>query len=85
MPWPDRRLNFQYLPFALEAWTKYNVPVIGIDRVDGTKLAKVSRLLVDIDDTLSTRGKLAASAYTALWQLHDAGVELAVVTGRPAG
>jgi HAD superfamily hydrolase (TIGR01484 family) len=73
------------LSFALEGPTKYNVPVIGIDRVDGTKLAKVSRLLLDIDDTLSTRGKLTASAYAALWQLQDAGVEAVVVTGRPAG
>jgi HAD superfamily hydrolase (TIGR01484 family) len=45
----------------------------------------VSRLLVDIDDTLSTHGKLTAPAYAALWRLHEAGMTVAVVTGRPAG
>ena len=48
-------------------------------------LARVSRVLLDIDDTLSTHGKLTAPAYSALWQLHDAGIEVAMVTGRPAG
>ena len=49
------------------------------------RLANVSRLLVDIDDTLSTHGKLTASAFGALWRLHEAGIAIAVVTGRPAG
>ena len=49
------------------------------------RLANVSRLFVDIDDTLSTHGKLTASAFDALWRLHEAGINIAVVTGRPAG
>lgn len=49
------------------------------------RLANVTRLLVDIDDTLSTHGKLTASAFDALWRLHEAGINIAVVTGRPAG
>jgi HAD superfamily hydrolase (TIGR01484 family) len=73
------------LCFALEGSTGYNVLVTGIDRVDRIKLARVSRLLVDIDDTLSTHGKLTSTAYAALWQLREAGLDVAVVTGRPAG
>ncbi len=39
----------------------------------------------DIDDTLSTHGKLRPEAYTALWRLREAGFILVAVTGRPAG
>lgn len=42
-------------------------------------------VLTDIDDTLTTAGKLTATAYSALWQLKQAGLRLVVVTGRPAG
>jgi HAD superfamily hydrolase (TIGR01484 family) len=59
--------------------------VIAIDQLDPDRLAPVSRVLLDIDDTLSTRGKLTAPAFAALWQLHEAGINVVVVTGRPAG
>jgi HAD superfamily hydrolase (TIGR01484 family) len=59
--------------------------VIKIAELKLERLANVSRLLVDIDDTLSTRGKLTSSAFDALWRLHEAGISIAVVTGRPAG
>ncbi len=39
----------------------------------------------DIDDTLTTHGKLPAEAYDALWRLRDAGLKVVPVTGRPAG
>lgn len=42
-------------------------------------------VLTDIDDTLTEDGKLGAEAYSALWQLHDAGIRVIPVTGRPAG
>lgn len=42
-------------------------------------------ILHDIDDTITNDGKLTAQAYTALWQLHDAGLLVIPVTGRPAG
>ena len=45
----------------------------------------VEFVLVDIDDTLTTRGKLGADAYGALEALHTAGKKLIAVTGRPAG
>jgi HAD superfamily hydrolase (TIGR01484 family) len=40
---------------------------------------------MDIDDTLTQEGKLLASAYSALWELKEAGFRLIPVTGRPAG
>jgi len=42
-------------------------------------------LLFDIDDTLSTEGRLTAQAYTAMERLKNAGKILVPVTGRPAG
>ncbi len=42
-------------------------------------------LLTDIDDTLSTEGRLTAAAYAALERLHEAGLRVLPVTGRPAG
>ena len=52
---------------------------------DRQRLARVAGVFLDIDDTLSTRGKLTAAAYAALWRLHDAGLRVVPVTGRPAG
>jgi HAD superfamily hydrolase (TIGR01484 family) len=42
-------------------------------------------VLVDIDDTLTTRGHLEAAAYGALERLQRAGFYVIPVTGRPAG
>jgi HAD superfamily hydrolase (TIGR01484 family) len=45
----------------------------------------VKAVLVDIDDTLTTAGKLTPEAYGALEQLKRAGKLVVPVTGRPAG
>ena len=42
-------------------------------------------VLLDLDDTLTTGGKLSAAAYAALESLHLAGKVVVPVTGRPAG
>ncbi|MDR1866889.1 MAG: HAD-IIB family hydrolase [Treponema sp.] len=42
-------------------------------------------ILMDIDDTLTTKGKLSAGAYQALWDLKRAGLKLIPITGRPGG
>jgi HAD superfamily hydrolase (TIGR01484 family) len=39
----------------------------------------------DIDDTLSTRGRLTAAAYAAMERLRSAGKLVIPITGRPAG
>jgi HAD superfamily hydrolase (TIGR01484 family) len=53
--------------------------------VDWTPPADLRGLFFDIDDTLTTEGRLTAAAYAALERLHDAGFVVAPITGRPAG
>lgn len=48
-------------------------------------LAKIRGVCLDIDETLSTRGKLTSEAYQALWDLKNAGFAVVPITGRPAG
>ena len=48
-------------------------------------LAGIDFLFSDIDDTLTDDGRLPAASYEALWLLHERGVKLVPVTGRPAG
>ena len=47
--------------------------------------ARLRGVLFDIDDTLTTEGRLTAEAYGALTRLHAAGLLVVPVTGRPAG
>ncbi len=56
-----------------------------INELDFGRISKLKYILCDIDDTLTTHGKLTAEAYTALWRLHDSGFSVIPVTGRPAG
>ncbi|HEX6297180.1 MAG TPA: HAD-IIB family hydrolase [Burkholderiales bacterium] len=46
---------------------------------------RAAALLFDIDDTLTTGGRLTAGAYGALERLKHAGKRVVAVTGRPAG
>jgi len=45
----------------------------------------VRAVFTDIDDTLSTDGRISREAFAAMWALHDAGIAVVPVTGRPAG
>jgi HAD superfamily hydrolase (TIGR01484 family) len=47
--------------------------------------ARIKGLLFDIDDTLTTHGKLSAAAYAAMERLKAAGRIVVPITGRPAG
>jgi HAD superfamily hydrolase (TIGR01484 family) len=49
------------------------------------QLASLRGVLTDIDDTLTTDGRLTAAAYGALEAMHDSGLTVIPVTGRPAG
>jgi HAD superfamily hydrolase (TIGR01484 family) len=42
-------------------------------------------VLTDIDDTLSTQGRVTADAYSAMERLRAAGLLVIPITGRPAG
>jgi len=45
----------------------------------------VRGVLCDIDDTLTTGGRLTADAYAAMERLERAGLQVIPITGRPAG
>jgi len=42
-------------------------------------------VLFDLDDTVLSHGVLTREAYDAIWSLHEAGLRLVAVTGRPSG
>lgn len=42
-------------------------------------------LLFDLDDTVLSHGVLTRDAYEAIWSMHEAGLKLVAVTGRPSG
>ncbi len=42
-------------------------------------------LFSDIDDTMTDEGLLPASSLDGMWRLHQAGIKVVPVTGRPAG
>jgi HAD superfamily hydrolase (TIGR01484 family) len=47
--------------------------------------AGIHTVFSDIDDTLTTAGRLTVQAYAALADLREAGLHVVLVTGRPAG
>ena len=47
--------------------------------------AGIRGVFTDIDDTITTEGRLPAAAYAALERLSDAGLAVVPITGRPAG
>jgi HAD superfamily hydrolase (TIGR01484 family) len=47
--------------------------------------ASIEILFTDIDDTITTEGKLPSESYQSLWSLHRKGIQVIPVTGRPAG
>jgi HAD superfamily hydrolase (TIGR01484 family) len=56
-----------------------------LDRLSGHALARIRGAFADVDDTLTTDGRLTAEAYAALSALHAAGLLVVPITGRPAG
>lgn len=59
--------------------------MLPLENMPQTVRARVRGVFVDIDDTLTTRGRLTGQAYAALEALQQSGVLVAPVTGRPAG
>ena len=54
-------------------------------RFNAAARRQVRGVFLDIDDTLSSGGKLTAAAYSALERLAAAGILTVPITGRPAG
>ena len=53
------------------------IPIAALNNIRG--------VFCDIDDTLTSEGRLTASAYSALARLHATGKLVIPITGRPAG
>lgn len=45
----------------------------------------VDTIFTDIDDTVTTDGRVPAEAFSSLWRAHEAGLDVVLVTGRPGG
>ena len=45
----------------------------------------LSFFFTDIDDTLTSNGLLRGNSFRSLWSLHENGIGVVPVTGRPAG
>lgn len=56
-----------------------------LDAISKDAVAKLRGFLFDLDDTLLDHGRLLPEALAALYRLHESGLELFAVTGRPAG
>lgn len=52
---------------------------------DRSDLEHIKYLFTDIDDTLTTEGRLLPQTFQALWDLNDAGIAVIPVTGGSAG
>lgn len=56
-----------------------------LQTMDLSVAKQIRFVLTDIDDTVTTDGRLTADAYLALEQLSAAGITVIPITGRPAG
>ena len=56
-----------------------------IAELPSSDAASIRFILTDIDDTLTSEGRLENEAFDALWRLHEANLRVIPVTGRPAG
>ena len=59
--------------------------MLPLQHLPDATLARITGLFLDIDDTLTTEGKLPADAYAALEALQQSGLRVIPITGRPAG
>jgi HAD superfamily hydrolase (TIGR01484 family) len=55
------------------------------ESVAASELSGIKGVCLDIDDTLSSHGKLTPQAYASLWRLKEKGLMVVPITGRPAG
>ncbi len=59
--------------------------MLSIFRMPCEVAASIKVVFCDIDDTITTEGRLTGTAYQALEDLERAGIAVAPITGRPAG
>lgn len=62
-----------------------NTQLKPLNQLPITVAKSIDTVLCDIDDTITTDGRLSASAYSAVEQLQSHGIRVIPITGRPAG
>jgi HAD superfamily hydrolase (TIGR01484 family) len=62
-----------------------NTQLKPLNQLPITVAKSIDTVLCDIDDTITTDGRLSASAYSALEQLQSHSIRVIPITGRPAG
>ena len=56
-----------------------------LETLTSDQIAQIRFVLTDIDDTVTTEGRLTGEAYLAIERLAQAGITVIPITGRPAG
>lgn len=64
---------------------KTSVSPLPLEKLSKKACRNLKGIFCDIDDTLTSHGKLPAESYKALWNLKNSGMRVVPVTGRPAG
>jgi HAD superfamily hydrolase (TIGR01484 family) len=59
--------------------------IASINRLNSDASKGFIGVFFDLDDTFTTHGKIAATAFQALWELKEQGIKAVPITGRPAG
>jgi HAD superfamily hydrolase (TIGR01484 family) len=59
--------------------------MLPLDQWPAAERARITGVLTDIDDTLTTEGAVTRDAMAALGALRDAGLHVVPITGRPVG
>ena len=75
------------LPSAMDiapAW-RYATAMKAIDQMPPAVCRRIATVFSDIDDTITSEGLIPRHAFSALWDAREAGLEVILVTGRPAG
>ena len=55
--------------------------ITSIETIPVHCVMKLAGVFFDIDDTLTTRGKILAPAFSALWTLQEKGLRVVAITG----
>ena len=59
--------------------------LLSLAQIPPDVLENLQGVFFDLDDTFTSKGRIPACSFTALWDLKKSGLKLVVVTGRPAG
>ncbi|MFW5920333.1 MAG: HAD hydrolase family protein, partial [Polyangiales bacterium] len=56
-----------------------------IDEMPAAVRDRIEGVVFDVDDTVTRDGRLERVAFDAMWRMHEGGLRLVALTGRPLG